>query len=153
MSNANDLSKRTLTIERTFSAPIQLVWDAWTQAEHIAQWWAPKGMDVKILKHDFQVGGAWEYVMSMPDGRDFGSDGIFSEIVNLERIFTSANFRPMTEGVELQTRFEVAGEQTKMQFSVVHPSEEYCRQQEEMGFYNGWGSVFDRLEEMLTVSS
>ena len=45
--------------------------------------------------------------------------------------------------------FEDLGEQTKMTFSVAHKTEEYRQQQEEMGFRNGWGSTFDRLEEYL----
>lgn len=149
MSDTNDLNKRTLSIERTFSAPIQLVWEAWTKAEHIAQWWAPQGMDIKVVEHDFRVGGSWNYIMIMPDGKEFTSDGVYLAIVELEKIFSSANFKPMTIGVEIQAYFEAAGDQTNFTFKVVHPTEEYCQQQEQMGFKNGWGSVFNRLEELL----
>lgn len=146
----NDTAKnRTLTIIRTFDAPLELVWEAWTQPEHIAMWWGPKGMETKVIEHDFKVGGKWHYTMTMPDGNEFGADGVYSQIVELEKIFSSANFRPMTEGVEIQAIFERSGEQTNFTFNVVHPTEEYCRQQEQMGFMNGWGSVFDRLDEHL----
>lgn len=138
-------ANRTLTLERTYNAPIQLVWDAWTQPEHIAQWWGPKGMETKVVEHNFTVGGSWKYSMKMPNGGDFIADGVYSEIVELKKIITSANFRPMTEGVELQVLLEANGEQTKFTFHVVHETEEYCKQQEAMGFYNGWGSTFDRL--------
>lgn len=77
--------------------------------------------------------------MAMPDGSEFIGEGKYSEIVEFQKIFTSANFRPMTEGVELRALFEKIGDKTKFTFSVVHPTEEYCRQQEKMGFYNGWG--------------
>lgn len=145
----NELNNRTITIERIFKAPIQLVWEAWTQAEHIARWWGPKGMEIKVVEHDFSVGGKWKYIMPMPNGKEFISEGIYSEIVELKKIVTSANFRPMTEGVELQMLFEEDGTQTKFTFNVVHPTEEYCRQQEKMGIYNGWGSAFDRLDQAL----
>ena len=56
----------------------------------------------------------------------------------------------MTEGVELHVSFEVDGDKTNFTFSVVHATEEYCKQQEKMGFYNGWGSAFKRLETVLT---
>ena len=56
---------------------------------------------------------------------------------------------PMTEGVEIQALFEENGDKTNFTFNCVHPTEEYCKQQEKMGFYNGWGSVFDRLNEYL----
>ena len=45
----NDLNNRTLTIERTFNAPLKVVWEAWSQPEHIAQWWGPKGMETKAV--------------------------------------------------------------------------------------------------------
>lgn len=146
MENENDLAKRTLTIRKTLDAPVELVWEAWTQTEHIVKWWAPKGMTVKVVKHDFKVGGEWKYTMSMPDGNEFISEGVYSEIEQLKKIITSANFRPMTEGVEMRSLFEKDGDKTHFTFSVVHPTEEYKLQQEKMGFYNGWGSTFARLE-------
>lgn len=145
----NDFKNRTLTIEKTFDAPLQLVWNAWTQSEHILKWWAPKGMDVEVIEHDFKVGGKWKYSMQMPDGNAFVSEGTYKEIVELQKIITSADFKPMTEGVELQAYFEAEGANTKFTFSVVHATPEYCKQQEEMGFYNGWGSALERLESLL----
>jgi uncharacterized protein YndB with AHSA1/START domain len=147
----NDLAKRTLTLTKKFDAPIELVWEAWTQPEHVAQWWGPKGMAIKVVEHNFKVGGKWKYVMPMPDGKEFVSEGQYSEIVELKKIVTSANFRPMTEGVEIRALFEKDGEKTNFTFSVVHPTEEYCKQQEQMGFYNGWGSAFTRLDSLLTA--
>ena len=145
----NYLANRTLTIEKTFNAPVEVVWDAWTQSEHILKWWAPNGMDIKVIEHDFRVGGKWKYAMPMPDGKEFISEGTYKEIVKQKKIITSADFKPMTENVELQTFFEADGKKTKFTFSVVHPTSEYCKQQKEMGFYNGWGSALDRLEKVL----
>jgi len=151
MNKMNEAKNRTLTLERIFDAPIKLVWEAWTLAEHIALWWGPKGMKTKVIEHNFRVGGKWKYVMLMPDGNEFISEGEYSEIVELEKIISSANFKPMTEGVEIQALFEENGDKTNFIFNVVHPTEEYCKQQEKMGFYNGWGSVFDRLENYVST--
>jgi len=147
----NDLAKRTLTLKKKFDAPIDLVWEAWTQPEHVSQWWGPKGMAIQVVEHNFKVGGRWKYVMPMPDGKEFISEGVYSEIVELKKIVTSANFRPMTEGVEIRALFEQDGEKTDFTFSVVHATEEYCKQQEQMGFYNGLGSAFKRFEELLVT--
>ena len=149
MNETNDIEKRTLTLTRTFDAPRQLVWDAWTQPEHIAKWWGPRGMKTNIKKHDFKVGGDWEFVMPMPDGKEFISYGTYSQIDAPELLETSANFIPMTEGVTLVASFSEAGDKTDFVFKVIHPTEEYCKQQEEMGFYNGWGSVFEGLNAYL----
>lgn len=150
MSEVNNPKNRTLTLERTFDAPIALVWEAWTQSEHIAQWWGPKGMETKVLEHDFKVGGNWKYSMRMPDGNEFISKGRYIEIVEHEKIISTADFKPMTEGVEIQAIFKADGEKTHFTFNCVHETEEYCKQQEQIGFYNGWGSVFERLNEFLS---
>lgn len=126
-----------------------MVWQVWSQPEHIAQWWGPPGMKTTVVEHNFTVGGHWEYTMIMPDGNPFISEGTYSAIVEPERIETSANFRPMTEGVEMHMTFEDAGEETHFTFKVIHVTEEYCRQQLEMGFHQGWGSTFDRLQAYL----
>ncbi len=151
MNTDHSAENRTLTLNRTFNAPIKLVWDAWTQPGHIAQWWGPKGMETTIVKHDFKVGGEWEYAMIMPNGNAFIGDGIYIDIVELEKIRSTANFKPMTEGVEIQALFEQVGDRTNFTFNVIHPTEEYCKQQEAMGFKNGWGSTFDRLEELINT--
>lgn len=145
----NDLKDRTLTITRTFDAPIALVWEAWTQPEHIAQWWGPPGMQTKVIQHDFRVNGQWEYAMTMPDGKEFIADGVYKAIEEFLKIISSANFKPMTEGVEIQSLFQADGDKTHFTFNCVHPTVEYCQQQEKMGFYNGWGSVFERLDQFL----
>lgn len=150
MSNQNDdILRRTLSLKRTFKADIKLVWEAWTEAEHIAAWWGPPGMNTEVIEHDFRVGGKWQYVMTMPDDNKFYSDGEYTDIVALTRIVSSANFKPMTEGIIIKAEFEAAGDQTNFKFSVIHPTEDYCKAQEKMGFMNGWGSVFDRLKSFL----
>ena len=146
------LAGRTLTIKRTFDAPIQLVWDAWTQAEHISQWWGPKGMETRVVSHDLKIGGQWIYVMQMPNGSEFVGEGVYQLIEAPHKLVTTANFRPMTEGVTLEILLEEQGEKTEFTFNVIHPTEEYCKQQEEMGFYNGWASTFERLQVLVQAA-
>ncbi len=149
MSKLNERNNRMLTIKRTFNAPISLVWEAWTQSEHIAEWWSPKGIKTKVIEHDFKVGGKWIYAMPMPNGQEFIAEGEYTEIVEFERIVSLANFRPMTVGVEIQALFQENGNKTDFTFHIVHPTEAYKIQQEKMGIMNGWGAVFDRLGELL----
>ena len=153
MSEMDDLKSRTLTLKRVLSAPVSLVWQAWTSPEHIALWWGPKGMNTKVIEHDFKVGGKWKYSMLMPNGSEFITEGQYLVIEELSKIFSSADFKPMTEGVEIQSIFEEDGDKTNFTFNVIHPTAEYCKQQEAMGFYNGWGSTFERLEELLVSTT
>jgi uncharacterized protein YndB with AHSA1/START domain len=55
----------------------------------------------------------------------------------------------MTEGVELHVSFEADSDKTNFTFSVIHATEEYCKAQEKMGFYNGWGSALNRMESVI----
>jgi len=138
-----------LSMERIFNAPRSLVWQAWTQSEHIVNWWGPKGMETRVELLDFKVGGHWKFVMKMPNGSDFVGEGTYLEIIPEEKLVTSARFLPMTDGVVLIVELEELDQQTKFTFSVVHPTPEYAKQQFDMGFLNGWGSTFDRLNELM----
>ncbi len=149
MNTTDDAANRTLTLKKVLDAPVKLVWEAWTEANHIIQWWAPPGMKIEVLSHDFKVGGKWKYSMPMPDGNMFISEGTYLEIETYKKIVTSADFKPMTEGVELHVMFEADGDKTNFTFSVIHATEEYCKAQEKMGFYNGWGSSFNRMEAFI----
>ena len=106
-------------------------------------------METKVIEHDFRVGGHWKYTMEMSNGGEFIADGVYIEIVEFEKICSSANFKPMTEGVEIQALFERNGDKTNFTFNIVHATEEYRIQQEKMGIMNGWGSVFERLENLV----
>jgi len=106
-------------------------------------------MKFDIIEHNFTVGGKWKFSMTMPDGNEFISQGINKEIIQQEKIVFTTDFKPMTENVEIHALFKADGDKTNFTFHVIHATEEYCRQQEKMGIYNGWGSAFDRLESFL----
>ena len=148
MSKANNATNRTLTIKKVIEAPVKLVWEAWTNSDHVVKWWAPPGMKINVVEHSFKVGGKWKYTMPIP-GNLFISEGTYLEIDPNKKIVTTADFKPMTEGVELHVEFEADGDKTNFTFSVIHATEEYCKQQDKMGFYNGWGSAFTRMESVI----
>jgi uncharacterized protein YndB with AHSA1/START domain len=147
MTDTNILKGRVLTITRTFNAPRKLVWEVWTDPEHIAKWWGPTGIETRVEEQDFREGGKWRYRMTMPNGQDFVAEGTFQEIEEFVKIITAADFKPMTEGVTLSNLFEDDGLGTKITFDVIHPTAAYAQQQKDMGFEKGWGSHFDRMQE------
>ncbi len=71
---------------RVFDAPRDLVWSAWTNPAHLAQWWGPDGFTTTTSAYDFRPGGVWRFVMHGPDGRDYQNVVTFDEIVRPERI-------------------------------------------------------------------
>src|SRR5215475_8796371 len=72
---------RELLISRIIDAPVELVWEVWTHAEHIAQWWGPNGFTTTISKMELRAGGSWELVMHGPDGTDYKNKSIFREVI------------------------------------------------------------------------
>ena len=85
-SEKNSTADRELLITRELNAPIELVWEAWTTPEHIANWWGPNGFTNTITKMDITPGGEWDLVMHGPDGTDYKNKSIFKEVVKFRKI-------------------------------------------------------------------
>jgi uncharacterized protein YndB with AHSA1/START domain len=77
---------REFGIIKTLSAPAGLVWDAWTNPEHLVNWWAPAGFTTTILKMDVREGGEWLLTLHGPDGKNYPNRSIFREIIPLKKI-------------------------------------------------------------------
>ena len=59
------ISKDAVVIERTFDAPVDLIWQMWTQPEHFKKWYGPKGVSVPLVEMDVHVGGKRLVCMEM----------------------------------------------------------------------------------------
>ncbi|PSB25616.1 SRPBCC domain-containing protein [Stenomitos frigidus] len=163
MTHSNSLGTqddRTLVITRIFNAPLELFYQVWTQPEHIAQWWGPKGFTTRVEALDLTPGGQWRYVMIGPDGTEYPVKGVFSEIVPFERIVTSDEFDEgfeevvkvdLPQGIVMTALFEALGSKTKLTLQIVHASADDRRKHEEMGVIGGWNSSFDCLDEYLVT--
>ncbi len=60
-----------ISLTRVYDAPLQMVWDAWTIPEEVAQWWGPRGFTITTHSRDLRTGGHWPYTMHGPDGTDY----------------------------------------------------------------------------------
>ena len=90
-SAASDAGQRGLTITRTFDAPREVVFAAWTDAKQAAQWWGPQGFTTISCEMDVRPGGAYRACMRSPDGTRHCRRGTYREIVPPERlVFTFA---------------------------------------------------------------
>lgn len=88
-SQVND---NQLTLTRTFSAPRELVWRAWTDPALYQQWWGPAHFTCPVARFDLRVGGQWLSCMRSPDGQDFWSTGFYREIAPYDRIVYTDSF-------------------------------------------------------------
>ena len=153
--------QREIVITRVFNAPRELVFKAWTDPKHVAQWWGPKGFTTKVTELDLRPGGKSRYVMIGPDGTEYPVKGVFREIVPLERIVTTDEFdegfekvvnADLPKGIVMTVLFEDLDGKTKLTLRIVHESAEDRRKHEEMGVIAGWNSSFDCLDEFLVTA-
>lgn len=141
--------QRELTLTRVFAAPRALVFQAWTDPRHLAQWWGPKGFTNPVCEVDARVGGSLRIVMRAPDGAEYPMIGVFREVVAPERlVFTNipvdAEGKPLMDGLTTVT-FAEHGQGTKL---TVHTRAvglvDYAARMLE-GMEAGWGQSLDRL--------
>ena len=92
MTNNTVSAKERMIVTRTFDAPRELVWKAWTDPHYVMQWWGPKGFTSPVCKMDFRVGGKFLYCMKSPEGQELWNAGEYHEIVPHEKIVSSMYF-------------------------------------------------------------
>jgi uncharacterized protein YndB with AHSA1/START domain len=102
---------RELILTRTVDAPIELVWEVWTDPEHLANWWGPNGFTNTIKTMDMRPGGEWDLVMHGPDGTDYKNYSIFREVIRHKKIVYEHITGPKFTATVL---FEEQGEQTQI---------------------------------------
>ncbi len=88
MTDRND-SQDAVMIERSFGAPVDLIWQMWTEPEHFAAWYGPEGATIPIAKMDVRVGGTRLVCMEMqtPNGpMQMWFTGEYREVVENERL-------------------------------------------------------------------
>jgi uncharacterized protein YndB with AHSA1/START domain len=132
---------------RTFHAPRALVFQMWTQAEHLANWWGPLGFRLTTSEFEFREGGAWRFVMHGPDGTDYKNEIVFREIDAPNRISYSHTNGPLFDAT---ATFEDQGDQTLvtvvMTFETVEQRERVMRSS---NAGEGLRQTLDRLGEQV----
>jgi uncharacterized protein YndB with AHSA1/START domain len=149
-----------LVLERTLDAPIDLVWKAYTDPEHLKQWFAPKPYKITECELDLRPGGIFRIRMVGPDNFDtgHGTPGCLLEVVEGKKLtWTSAlgpGYRPSQtgEGCEsfpmtaIVTLTDAGNGKTHYKVVALHKDEADREAHERMGFHEGWGTVAGQLE-------
>jgi uncharacterized protein YndB with AHSA1/START domain len=71
---------RELVLSRTFNAPRERVWAAYTDAEQLPHWWGPRGFTNTTHEIDIRVGGRWRFTMHGPDGTDYPNRIVYTQM-------------------------------------------------------------------------
>lgn len=69
-----------IVMTRVYEAPRDLVWEAVTEARHVAQWWGGPGFSNPVCEMDVRPGGLWRHVMRFPDGHELHMNFVFIEV-------------------------------------------------------------------------
>lgn len=109
-----------LQIIRIFDAPVELVWEAWTNPDYLAQWWGPNGFTTTIHQMNVKAGEEWRLTMHSPDGQNFPNRSIFKEVI-LHRKIVFEHFNPNFITTVI---FEAQGDKTSMQWTMVFENAE-----------------------------
>jgi uncharacterized protein YndB with AHSA1/START domain len=105
---------REIVVKRLLNAPRELVFEVWTDASHLSQWWGPDGFTTPLCEVDARPGGKIRIHMRGPDGTIYPMTGVFQEVVPPERlVFTTTpldpNGHPLFETLNIVTFAEQDG--------------------------------------------
>lgn len=150
-------ARTALVITRTFDAPREAVWKAWTETSLVKKWWGPKFFTAPVIKIDLRVGGKYLNCMRGPDGKEYWSTGVYREIAPPERLVMTDSFanekgkvvsaahygmgRDFPRELLVTMTLEEAGGRTKM--TLKHEGMPAGMMQEMAG--TGWSESFDKL--------
>jgi uncharacterized protein YndB with AHSA1/START domain len=144
-----------LVFERTFDAPRDTVWKAFTDPTIIPRWWGPHGTTTKVEELDVRPGGRWRFVSAAPDREDVAFYGEILEVDPPERFKWTFMFD--VEGVgpaggpETYT-FEDLGARTRVTSRGHFPSTEAIEGALATGMVKGGLETWDRLEALLAAN-
>ena len=157
-------------ISRTFDAPRELIWKAWTDPKEMTQWWGPRGFANPVCELDVRVGGAWRIVMRSSEGGDYPCHGFYREIIDQEKLVMTMDVSghpnewwdmvlpnrdktqtPLLAMIQTVT-FEKLGGKTKLTVRIRFDSVAIRDSMLKMGMTEGWSQSLDRLAELATKS-
>ncbi|MFC7157374.1 SRPBCC domain-containing protein [Halomarina halobia] len=152
-----DPTEYDVTIHRTFDAPRERVFEAWTDPERVSQWWGPEGFTVPHCEMDARPGGGFRIDMRAPDGTVYSNAGEFNEVVEPERlVVTSRAFEDEDGNFGLEVRQTVTfvdrdgKTELTLRAEVVTATPDVAEALE--GMETGWNQSLDKLAEFVDRS-
>jgi len=139
-----------LRLERTFDAPVEMVFDAWVEREQASKWFGPGGYTVPLCEMDAQEGGTYRMCMREPDGTDHFVTGTYVEISRPDRlVYTWAWEEDGVAGLATTVTIDFKANGDKTDITLHHSGFE---SEESMNGHNmGWTSSFESLDQLLAA--
>lgn len=151
----SDTNVHEIVISRRFNAPRDLVFEAWTQAEHLDRWMGPRGYTTTTQSFDFRVGGEWRYLMRHSEHGEFPNRTRYLEIVPNERLVydLDSGVDGDTDVYRVTVTFVTVGAQTEVTMRTRFASEEALEAVKRFGAVEGGEQTLARLGEALDTSA
>ena len=154
MKNSGSLTVSTpsdceVQMTRTFHAPRELVFDAFSKPELLKQWFGPRGWSLSVCEVDIRVGGGFRFMLSGPDGTQMGMRGVYREIVRPERSVHIETFDDYPGESQVTAVFEERDGVTYFTATVKYPSQEIRDLVIQSGMEHGAAESYDKLAELL----
>jgi uncharacterized protein YndB with AHSA1/START domain len=150
MASASSTADRELVITRTINAPRELVFAAFSDPQHISQWWGPNGFTTSTANMDARVGGNWRFTMHGPDGTDYPNFITYTEIVKPERICYDHGEDETATLFSVVITFDAVGAKTALTMRMLCQSAEQLEGMKKFGAVEGGQQTLERLENYLS---
>ena len=149
-----DKATKTVTIIKEFAAERSLVWDAYTKAELLDQWWAPKPMTSRTKAMNFEVGGRRFYAMVSPEGDERWAVQKYTSITpktnfKIFNTFADADENLQLPGSDWDLNFIEQDGKTRVNISIYNESMERLERMIEFGFKEGTEMQLSNLDDLL----
>jgi uncharacterized protein YndB with AHSA1/START domain len=153
-----DKATKTVFITREFDADLSLVWDAFTKAEILDQWVAPKPWTSKTKYMNFEVGGKRFYAMVSPEGQERWAIQEYTAITpknnfKMYNAFADKDENPELPGSVWDYTFSEQNGKTKVSITIYNESLARMEKMIEMGFTEGFKMSMNNLENLLATLS
>ncbi len=147
----------TLTVTARFDAPIERVWQVWSDPRQLERWWGPPDFPATVTEHELVPGGAVAYFMTGPDGvRHGGWFGVRAvdapRALEVETAFADADGTPLRHAGTATMRVtlsEVAGDGTQMVIATAWDSPEAMEQMLATGMEAGLAAAAGQIDALL----
>lgn len=146
---------REVISTRILKAPRELVFEVWTNPNHVVHWWGPKGFTNTIHEMSVKPGGVWRFVMHGPDGNDYPNKIVFKEVVKpslltFDHGWDVEDIKNDPRSFEVTINFVAKGKTTEVIMKMVFQSKAVKDEVvEKYGAIEGNKQMLDKLEKYL----
>lgn len=146
----SDMKDNELKIIRRFNAPVNMVWEAWTDTDQVVQWWGPRGFTLTSHSKDLRPGGIWHYTMHGPDGTDYPNKTLYHEVIRETKlVYDHGGYDDRPPLFRVTALFTEIDGQTQLDLTMTLASAEAAVEIRKFIKKAGGEATWDRLAEYL----